>query len=162
MKYVVLNMIRAINWVPTNHTSTIAIGLGKFICIVGTKTKFDFGSYVFEQTLKHVSTFVVKMPIVFPSLICGIILISFDASSKMESPISLHYRLFAGTHVLDIVMTFGNKSTNSTSRTGIIAELKDTCKTLDETIKAYTEKKSRLEILINALSGEDAEGTHGW
>jgi len=39
--------------VPTNHTFTIAIALGKFIYIVGKKTDFDFGSYIFEQTMKH-------------------------------------------------------------------------------------------------------------
>ncbi|XP_050890131.1 uncharacterized protein LOC127095494 [Lathyrus oleraceus] len=165
VKYDVLHWIGAANWVPTNLTSIIAIGLGKFIYIVGTKTKFDFGSYVFEQTLKHTSTFTVKIPIAFPSLICGIILsqhprilISSHAASKIEYPLSLHYRLFAGTRVLDIVMTFGKKYTISTFRTRIIAELKDICKTLDETIKACNEKKSRLEILINALSEEDVEG----
>ncbi|XP_050889927.1 uncharacterized protein LOC127095256 [Lathyrus oleraceus] len=161
----IINRIGAANWILTNHTSTIVIGLGKFIYTVETKTKFDFGSYVFEQTLKHASTFVVKMPIAFPSLICGIILsqhpvilISSNATSKREFPLFLHYRLFAGTHVPGVVMTYGNKSSSFTSRTRIIAELKDTCKTLDETIKAYTEKKSMLEVLINALSEEDAEG----
>ncbi|XP_050920169.1 uncharacterized protein LOC127137791 [Lathyrus oleraceus] len=34
VKYVVLHRIGAINWVPTNHTSNIATGLGKFIYIV--------------------------------------------------------------------------------------------------------------------------------
>ncbi|XP_050896916.1 uncharacterized protein LOC127103728 [Lathyrus oleraceus] len=58
--------------VPANHTSTIAIGLGKFIYVIGTKTNFDFEAYVFEQTLKHVGTCAVKMPIAFPSLICGV------------------------------------------------------------------------------------------
>lgn len=74
VKHVVLLRIGAANWVPTSHTSTIATSLGKLVYIVGTKVKFDFGSYVFEQTLKHASTFAVKMPIDFPSLICGIIL----------------------------------------------------------------------------------------
>jgi len=41
VKYVVLYRIGAANWVPTNHTSTIATGLGKFIYIFGTKTRFD-------------------------------------------------------------------------------------------------------------------------
>lgn len=74
VKYVVLHRIRVANWIPINHTSTIATGLGKFIYIVGTKTKFDFRSYVFEQTLKHASTFAVKMPIAFSSQIYGIIM----------------------------------------------------------------------------------------
>lgn len=54
--------------------STIATGLGKFIYVVGTMRKFDFGAHVFEQTMKHAQSFVVKMPIAFPSLICGVIL----------------------------------------------------------------------------------------
>ncbi|MCH81839.1 envelope-like protein, partial [Trifolium medium] len=74
VKYVVLHRNGAANWVPTNHTSIIATGLGRFTYIVGTKTKFDFGYYVFEQTMKHVNSFAVKMPIAFPSLICGLIL----------------------------------------------------------------------------------------
>lgn len=123
MKYDALHRIEATNWIPTNNTSTIATSLDKFIYIVGTQTKFDFGSYVFEQTLKHASTFVVKMPIVFPSLICTIILshhhgilINYDAPSKRESLLSLYYRLFVGTYVPNIVMTSGKETASSTSK----------------------------------------------
>jgi hypothetical protein len=28
-------------------------GLGKFIYIIGTKTKMDYGAYIFEQTVRH-------------------------------------------------------------------------------------------------------------
>ncbi|XP_058775059.1 uncharacterized protein LOC131649306 [Vicia villosa] len=48
-RYALLHKIGAANWVPTNHTSTIAVGLGKFIYVVGTKTKFDYGTYIFDQ-----------------------------------------------------------------------------------------------------------------
>lgn len=65
----------------------------------------------------------VKMPIVFPSLICGRILsqhpgilISSDAASKRESLISLHYRLFVGTHVPNIFMTSGKETVSPTSK----------------------------------------------
>ena len=50
-KYVGTNMIGVVNWVPTNHTSSIATRLVKFLYIVGTKSKFDFGTYIFEQTI---------------------------------------------------------------------------------------------------------------
>ncbi|KAI5408741.1 hypothetical protein KIW84_054540 [Lathyrus oleraceus] len=50
----------------------------------------------------------------------------------------------------NIVMTSGQKSSRPTTRTCILADLKDTCKTLDETIKSCIERKSRLEILIKA------------
>ncbi|XP_050896553.1 uncharacterized protein LOC127103331 [Lathyrus oleraceus] len=165
VKYEVLHTTGDANWVLTNHTSNIATWLGKFIYTVGTKTKFDFGSYVFYQSMKHTTYFAIKMPIAFPSLICGVvlsqhlsILISSDVACKRESPISLHYRLFTGKHVLDIVMTSGKKCTSSTARKLITVELKHTCKNLDETIKSCTGKKGRLEILINALSEEDVEG----
>lgn len=101
VKYVILHRIGVANWVPTNHNSNIAIGLGKFIYIVGTKTKFEFGSYVFDQTMKHDASFVVKIPIAFPLLICGVILSqhpsilhSYDSICKRDPPLSLHYRLF--------------------------------------------------------------------
>lgn len=38
VKHVVLHRIKAANWVPMNHTSNIATGLGNYIYIVGTKT----------------------------------------------------------------------------------------------------------------------------
>lgn len=47
VKYVVLHKIGAVNWVPTSHTSDIATRLGKFIYNVGTKSSFDFASYIF-------------------------------------------------------------------------------------------------------------------
>ncbi|XP_050875031.1 uncharacterized protein LOC127078633 [Lathyrus oleraceus] len=48
VKYAILHRIGTANWVPNNHTSTISIGLGKFIYVVGTKKEFDFGKYIFE------------------------------------------------------------------------------------------------------------------
>ena len=47
VKYAILNKIGVVNWVPTNHTSTIATNLGKFLYSVGTKVDFDFGAYIF-------------------------------------------------------------------------------------------------------------------
>lgn len=127
VKYTVLHRIGATIWVLINHTSNIAIGLGKFIYIVGTKTKFDFGFYVFHQTMKHATSFAVKMPIAFSSLIYGVILsqhpsilMSSYVVCKRESPLSLHYRLFIGKHVPDIVMTSGKKTVSSNSKDGII------------------------------------------
>ncbi|XP_050890781.1 uncharacterized protein LOC127096228 [Lathyrus oleraceus] len=162
VKYAVLHRIGVANWVLTNNTSNIATGLGKFIYIVGTKTELDFGSYVFDQTMKHVASFTMKMPIAFPSLIGGVILsqhpsifLSSDSICKRDPPLSLPYRLFTGKHVPDIVMTSDQKPFGSTTRARIIVDLKDTCKNLDETIKGCTERKIRLEILIKALFEED-------
>ncbi|XP_050902046.1 uncharacterized protein LOC127110447 [Lathyrus oleraceus] len=71
VKYAMLHKIGVANWVPTNHKSIVVVMLGKFIYAVGTKAKFDYGSYIFDQTLKHAGSFSVKGPIAFPSLICG-------------------------------------------------------------------------------------------
>ncbi|XP_050908037.1 uncharacterized protein LOC127121622 [Lathyrus oleraceus] len=165
VKYAILQRIGAANWVPTNHTSNITTGLSKFIYIVGTKTNFDFGSYFFEQTMKHVTSFVVKMPIAFPSLIYDVILskhpsilLSSDSVCQRNSPLLLHYRLFIGKHVPDSVITSGEKPIRFTTKTRILVELKETCKTLDDTIKLCIERKSMLEILIKALSEEGDEG----
>lgn len=114
VKYAFLHIIGVANWGPTNHTSNIDTGLGNFIYIVGTKSNFDFGSYVFDQTLKHAASYAMKMPITFPSLICGVILsqhpsilINYDSTCKRDPPLSLQYRLFTGKHVPYIVMTYG-------------------------------------------------------
>ncbi|KAH1193584.1 hypothetical protein GmHk_19G054597 [Glycine max] len=167
VKYAILHRIGAANWVPTNHTSTVATGLGKFLYAVGTKSKFNFGNYIFDQTVKHSESFAVKLPIAFPTVLCGIMLSQHpnilnytDSVMKRESPLSLHYKLFEGTHVPDIVSTSGKAAV---SKDALIAELKDTCKVLEATIKATTEKKTELERLINRLSesgindGEAAE-----
>lgn len=112
--------------------------------------------------MNHVASSDVKILIAFPSVIYGVILsqhpsilISSDSVCKRDLPLSLHYRLFTGKHVPDIVMTSGQTSSRPTTRINILAELKDTCKTLDETIKSYTQRKTKLEILIKALSEEE-------
>lgn len=55
-------------------------------------------------------------------------------------------------------MTSVKKTDSSTLKDGIIVELKDTCKALDETIKTCTEKKIILESLIKALIEEGSYG----
>src|SRR4051812_15544728 len=45
VKYALLHKIGSANWVPTNHTSTIVVGLGRFIYAIGTKTVFDYGTW---------------------------------------------------------------------------------------------------------------------
>jgi len=140
VKYAILNRIGATNWVPTTYSSYIATGLGKFIYVVGTKAKMDFGNYVFEQTVKHTKTDVVKFPIAFPTLMCSIVLdqhpnlkTSTDVPKKRESPLTLHYKLFGSSHVPYIVGTFETVPTvGLMTRQEIVAALKDTCVMMDE------------------------------
>ncbi|XP_058784654.1 uncharacterized protein LOC131659486 [Vicia villosa] len=151
IKYAMLHKIGASNWVPTNHKSTISTVLGRFIYVVGTKEKFDYGAYIFDQTMKHAGSFNIKGPIAFPSLLCGIILHQYpnilnehDVVCKRESPLAFHYKLFQGKHVPDIVMTSAetSKSGASISKAEVIATLKETCKEL-ESRKIYLEKMIR-------------------
>jgi hypothetical protein len=155
VKYAILNRIGAVNWVPTTHSSDIATGLAKFIYIVGTETRYDFGKYIFDQTVKHAKTLAVKMPVAFPSLLCSIIigqhpgiLVSSDVAIKRESPLTLHAKLFEGKHVADIVGTSSKAASVTMNRKEMIASLEATCKDLEE-------RKLSLEQVIQALKREE-------
>ncbi|XP_058741250.1 uncharacterized protein LOC131613613 [Vicia villosa] len=100
MNYAMLHKIGAANWVPTNHKSTVSTILGRFIYAVGTKAKFDYGTYIFDQTMKHADCYSVIGPIAFPYLICDIILnqppsilVESYSICKRESAMSFHYKL---------------------------------------------------------------------
>jgi hypothetical protein len=106
--------------VPTNHISTISNVLGRIIYAIGTRLNFDYGRFMFEQIVIHASTNAVKLPIAFPSIICGIILSqqpgilsTSDIPSRRKPPLSIHYKLFEGSHVNDIVMTSARKEPTS-------------------------------------------------
>ncbi|XP_050876646.1 uncharacterized protein LOC127080363 [Lathyrus oleraceus] len=151
VKYAILHKIGVANWVPTNHISTIANTLGRFIFAIGTKVKFDYGRFMFDQIIKHATTNVVKLPIDFPSMIYGIILnqhpgilCSNDLPSRRKPALSVHYKLFEGSHVEDIVMTSAMK--RPTSKVGAIVELKETCKKLGEGMRAESENVEHANV----------------
>ncbi|XP_058753265.1 uncharacterized protein LOC131626472 [Vicia villosa] len=152
VKYAILHRIGAANWVPTQHKSTISAILGKFIFAIGTKTKVDYGTYIFEQNLKHDDSYSVKGPIAFPSLICGIILNQFPnvlsdkySVCKRASPSLFHHKLFQGTYVPDVVTTSAgtSKDNTTTSKASMIVILRETCKELES-------RKLALEKLISS------------
>ncbi|XP_050896780.1 uncharacterized protein LOC127103574 [Lathyrus oleraceus] len=128
VNYVVLHRIGVANWVPTNNTSNIVVGLAFPLLICGV------------ILIQHPS-----------------ILINSDSTCKRDPHLSLHYRLFTEKHVPDIIMTSGQTPSRPTNRTSILAELKVTCKTLYETIKRCIERKSNIEMLIKALSEEEGD-----
>ncbi|XP_058741107.1 uncharacterized protein LOC131613456 [Vicia villosa] len=149
VRYALLHKIGAANWVPTNHTSTIVVGLGRFIYVVGTKTKFDYGTYIFDQTMRHVGTSATKLPIAFPSLICGIILKqhpgilkSKDSVCKRESALSFHYKLLQRSD--DMTSAGTSQPSKSVNKALLIDEQKETCQELDN-------RKLKLEKLIQSL-----------
>ncbi|XP_058733071.1 uncharacterized protein LOC131604658 [Vicia villosa] len=78
VRYALLHKIGAANWVPTNHTSTIAVGLGRFIYDVGTKTKFDYGTYIFDQTMRF------QLQIGYESVMKGLESVISEVSTELE------------------------------------------------------------------------------
>jgi len=93
---------------------------------MGTKTNFDFGSYVFDETMNHGDSFAVKLPIAFSSFITEVILsqhpnilFSADVPSKKSSPITFDYMLFVGTYVpYNVLQT--NKDVGSSSSKEVV------------------------------------------
>src|ERR1043165_9639476 len=156
---------------PTNHKSTISIGLGRFIYAVGTQAKFDYGSYIFEQTLKHAESYAIKGPIAFPSLLCGIIIDQFpdilverDAVCERAPALGFHYTRFQGRHVPDIVMTSGETSNvkATSQKATVLAVLKATCKELEARKQSLEELISQLEqdteVEDEGIADNDAAG----
>jgi hypothetical protein len=148
--------------VPTNHISTISIVLGRIIHAIGTKINYDFGKFIFDQTIRHASTNAVKLPIAFPSLMCGIILSqqpgilnTNDMPSRRKTPLSIHYKLFEGSHINDVAMTSDRRE--PASQGSLIDQLKDTCKELEKGMKVAKARKEALEALIYSLEKEELE-----
>ncbi|KAI5397450.1 hypothetical protein KIW84_063315 [Lathyrus oleraceus] len=162
VKYAILHKIGSANWIPTNHVSTISIILGRIIHAIGTKINYDFGKFIFDQTIRHASTNVVKLPIAFPSIMCGIILSqqpgilnTNDMPSRRKTPLSIHYKLFEGSHINDVVMTSVRRE--PASQGSLIDQLKDTCKELEKGMKVAKARKEALEALICSLEKEEIE-----
>jgi hypothetical protein len=149
--FTLLNRVAAVNWVPTTHNYEVATGLARFIYCVGNKINFDFGTYIFQQTVKHAKTLAVKMPIAFPSLLCGIIvnqrpdvLVKEDMACRRESAISF------SAQDLNVDLNVSTSATGALSRKEMISTLKETCKALEE-------KKTRLEAVIAGLELEEEQ-----
>ncbi|XP_057451877.1 uncharacterized protein LOC130743661 [Lotus japonicus] len=182
VKYAILNRIGAANWAPTTHSSDVSSGLAKLIYLVGTQTQFDFGEYVFAQTMKHAETFAVRLPIGFPCLICGIILsqhpqilLDDEVPSKKASLLTIDSRLLAGAHVSDVAdlaeMTQGEGTSSQKTPETPIAALIAVSKMLQDTITSCTLRKKNVDTLIlqltkgkrpledNAADVQDAAGT---
>jgi hypothetical protein len=157
VKYVVLNRIGTINWVPTIHSSHIATRLARFIYSVGAGTEADYGTYIFDQTIQHGKSWAIRMPIAFPSLLCGIILSQHpniltgdDEPCKREPSLSLHFKLFERDHAADIDGPSRKVTPSTMNRKAMIASM-------EATVRALDEQKKELEKVISALKQEEAD-----
>ncbi|XP_057418511.1 uncharacterized protein LOC130712709 [Lotus japonicus] len=151
-KYAILYKTGTANWMATNHLSGVTPPLARMLYLVGTGGEFDFGKLVFEQTLKHAGSYTVKLPILFPCLLSEIIahqqptIVRADESQgKKPLPLKFDYRLFAGTHVPDIVLSAA-KGTASASGTKAVSE------SLGDTVQACKVRKLNVDQLIKAMS----------
>ncbi|XP_057418471.1 uncharacterized protein LOC130712669 [Lotus japonicus] len=166
-KYAVLHKIGAANWMATNHTLEVTPQLAKLIFLVGTGAKLDFGTHVFEQTIKHAESFVVKLLILFPCLLTEMILQQHpnilradEPQGKKPLPLNFDYHLFARTHGLDIMLSVakgnasasGSKKVSASIKEDILAELIKISKTLHDTIQASKVRKHNVDKLIRMMS----------
>ncbi|XP_057443265.1 uncharacterized protein LOC130735205 [Lotus japonicus] len=149
---------------PTGNLSV------KLIYKIGNMIPVDFDTFMFKQTLKHVETCVVKLPISFPSLIIEIILqqhpkiVRDDEEDMLKgAPITLDHRLFSRPHVPDIVVpssrTFSSALVSKAGRRAVIDELQVVSKAIQETITTSTARKAKVhELLLKLQEEEDQEG----
>jgi hypothetical protein len=119
--------------------------------------------------MKHAEPYAVKLPIAFRCLITDIILIhhptilnSDEFQSKKPLPLLFNYKLFAGSHVPDIVINNMNKEDNTgtyvplskCTKAEVLAELMEVSKALGETIRVSTIRKIHVDNLINSITKE--------
>jgi hypothetical protein len=120
--------------------------------------------------MKHAETYAVKLPIAFPCLITGMILRQYpnilysdEVPTKKPQILSFDYKLFAGTHVPDIVFSKMKEAAEASgsmpraNKKDVLAELMQISKTLG-TMKISTARKQHVDNLIKSIQDADAEG----
>ncbi|KAA0033927.1 envelope-like protein [Cucumis melo var. makuwa] len=87
VKYVILHKIGIANWFPSSHASSVSAALGTFLYRVCNDNKVDTCAFIYNQLLKHVGSFGVKIPIALP---------------RFFSSLLLHLNATVGSHMPDM------------------------------------------------------------
>ncbi|TYK29104.1 envelope-like protein [Cucumis melo var. makuwa] len=67
VKYAILHKIGIANWFSLSHASSVSAALGTFLYRICNDDRVDAGAFIYNQLLKHVGSFGVKLLIALPS-----------------------------------------------------------------------------------------------
>ncbi|TYK14492.1 uncharacterized protein E5676_scaffold15G00030 [Cucumis melo var. makuwa] len=73
VKYAILHKIGIVNWFPSSHASSISAALGTFLYQIYNDDKVNTGAFIYNQLLRHVGSFWVKVPIAFSRLFSSLL-----------------------------------------------------------------------------------------
>ncbi|TYK01759.1 uncharacterized protein E5676_scaffold775G001010 [Cucumis melo var. makuwa] len=74
VKYAILHKIGIANWFPSSHASSISPALGTFLYQICNDDKVDTGAFIYNQLLRNVGSFGVKVSIAFSRLFSSLLL----------------------------------------------------------------------------------------
>ena len=108
-KYAILHKISIANWFPSSHASSVFAALGTFLYQICNDNKVDTGAFIYNQLLRHVGSFGVKIPIALPRFFLSLlhhlndaVITASDAPRPDPKTLSLSYRQWScGPHIFD-------------------------------------------------------------